>query len=74
MKPTRRRKSDKAPVFTVDDHLRVQTQIEQRAYEFWRAGGSRPDTTLDDWVRAEREVLENFIQAGTHALDFRGNC
>ena len=64
----------KVPVFTVADHLKVQEQIEQRAYELWLAGGSRQNGALENWVRAEREVLEDFIWARTHALDFRGNC
>ena len=64
----------KIPVFTVADHLKVQEQIEQRAYELWLARGSRQNGALENWVRAEREVLKDFIQARTHALDFRGNC
>ncbi len=67
-------KRGRIPVFTVADHLKVQEQIEQRAYELWLAGGSRQNGALENWVRAEREVLEDFIQAGTHALDFRRNC
>ena len=67
-------KRGKSPVFTVVDHLKVQKQIEQRAYELWLAGGSHQNGALENWVRAEREVLEDFIQARTHALDFRRNC
>ena len=59
MKQTRGR----APAFTVADHLKVQMEIEQRAHELWLAGGSRQDTALDNWLNAEREVLEEFIQA-----------
>ena len=51
----------KTPVFTVADHLKVQMQIEQRAYELWLARGSHQDGALDNWLRAEREVLEDFI-------------
>ena len=54
-------KSEKSPVFTVAEHLKVQEQIEQRAYELWRARRCQPGTAPDDWVRAEREVLEDFI-------------
>lgn len=57
MKQSRR----KVPVFTVADHLKVQMGIEQRAHELWLAGGSRQDTALDNWLNAEREVLEDFI-------------
>jgi hypothetical protein len=38
-------------------------QIERRAHELWLAGGSHLDTALDNWLNAEREVLEEFIQA-----------
>ena len=58
MKQTKR---DKIPVFTIDDHLRVQQQIEKRAYEIWQARPGQQDTALDDWVSAEHEVLEDFI-------------
>jgi hypothetical protein len=58
MKQTKR---DKIPVFTTDDHLRVQQQIEKRAYEIWQARCPQQDTALDDWVRAEHEVLEDCI-------------
>lgn len=64
----------KIPIFTAAEHLKVQEQIEQRAYELWLDGGSRQNGALKNWVRAEREVLEDFIRARTHALDFRGNC
>ena len=57
MKQSRR----KVPVFTVADHLNVQMEIEQRAHELWLAGGSHQDTALDNWLNAEREVLEDFI-------------
>ena len=52
-----------APLFTVDDHLRVQQQIEERANELWRAGGCCDQSALSDWLRAEREVLEQFVLA-----------
>jgi Protein of unknown function (DUF2934) len=58
MKQTKR---GKIPGFTVTDHLKVQEQIEQRAYELWLAGGSRQNGALDNWLNAEHEVLENFI-------------
>ena len=64
MKQTR----GKVPVFTVADHMNVQMKIEQRAHELWLAGGSRQDTSLDNWLRAEREVLEDFIIRRQHSL------
>src|SRR5258706_6966483 len=50
-------------VFTSGEHLGVQEQIERRARELWCAGGCRHGTALNDWLRAEREVLEQFIGA-----------
>jgi len=58
-------------VFTNEEHLGVQQQIERRARELWCAGGCRPDTSLIDWLQAEREVLQRFIweYARRHALE-----
>lgn len=65
-------KSDKnqTVVFTSGEHLGVQEQIERRARELWCAGGCRHGTALNDWLQAEREVLEQFIQvcARRHSL------
>jgi len=30
--------------------------IRKRAYELYRARGSAPDRSLDDWLQAEREI------------------
>ena len=54
---------DGAPVFTADDHLWVQVEIEKRAHRLWRAGGCRESVALSDWLQAEGEVLEQFILA-----------
>ena len=50
-------------VFTAEKHLVVQEQIERRARELWGAGGCCQGTALNDWVRAECEILEQFILA-----------
>lgn len=52
-----------APLFTKDDHLSAQQQIEERAHELWRAGGCCDGSALSDWLRAEQEVLEQFVLA-----------
>src|SRR5271163_2447994 len=49
-------------VCRVEEHCRVQQQIERRANELWCAGGCRHGTALNDWLQAEREVVEQFIQ------------
>jgi hypothetical protein len=58
-------KGDESPVFTVDEHLWVQHRIENRAHELWLLRGSQQDAALDNWLHAEREVLENFIVGRT---------
>ena len=57
-------------VFTAEEHLEAQRQIERRAGELWCAGGCRRGAALNDWLQAEREVLEQFIWAYArgHAL------
>jgi hypothetical protein len=47
--------------FTIEEHLRVQNQIEKRSHELWQRNGSRPGAPLPDWLRAEGEVLREFI-------------
>jgi hypothetical protein len=53
-------KGNKIPVFTVADHPSVQQQIENRAYELWRMR-CQQDPALDDWLRAEFEILQDFL-------------
>jgi hypothetical protein len=50
-------------VFSGVEHLRVQQEIERRAHELWHAGGCLDGTALNDWLQAERGVLEQFITA-----------
>ena len=50
-------------VFTVEEHLTVQRQIERRALDLWHERGCRRGTALSDWLQAEREILEQFIRA-----------
>jgi Protein of unknown function (DUF2934) len=42
----------------MEQHLRVQTQIQQRAQQLWLAGNNRLEDTLENWLRAEREVMQ----------------
>jgi hypothetical protein len=57
-------------IFTAEEHLKTQRQIERRAHDLWCAGGCRDGTALGDWIQAEREVLGQFIwsYARGHAL------
>src|ERR1700722_12585808 len=45
-------------VFRVEEHLRVQQQIERRARALWLAGGCRDGAALNDWLQAEHEIVE----------------
>jgi len=58
-------------VFTLEEHLRAQEQIERLAHELWSAGGCRHGTALNDWLEAEREVLDQFIGAYARRHEFR---
>jgi hypothetical protein len=63
--------------FTVKDHLSAQEQIERLAHELWSAGGCRHGTALNDWLEAEREVLDQFIGAYARRHELRqasGSC
>lgn len=53
-------------VFTAEEHMRVQHQIEECAHALWRAGGCSNDCDLSDWLMAECIVLEQFILAYAH--------
>ena len=46
---------------TIEEHLRVQRQIEQRAYCIWWAQGHAPESALNNWLKAESEVLTAFV-------------
>ncbi len=52
-----------ATVLAVEQHLRAQTQIEQRAEQLWFAAIGRPVGALNDWLRAEREVVNKLCDA-----------
>ena len=56
-------KNVKKPFFTIEDHLRVQQQIEEHAHVLWHAGGCRHDCALSDWLMAECVIIKQFIQA-----------
>jgi hypothetical protein len=52
--------------FTIEEHLRVQREIEERAHRFWFAKGCALKSALDDWLKAEAEVLAEFAKMLTH--------
>jgi len=52
-----------AVVLATGQHLRAQTNIEQRAHQLWFARGCPPGGALGDWIRAECEVVQALCQA-----------
>lgn len=48
--------------FTIEEHLRVQVEIEQRAHQFWSAKGRTSNNALNDWLKAESDVLAEFAR------------
>lgn len=48
--------------FTIAEHLQVQRNIEERAHRFWFANGCRLNHALNDWLKAEKEVLAAFVK------------
>jgi hypothetical protein len=48
--------------FTIEEHLRVQVEIEHRAHQFWFAKGCTSNNALNDWIKAENEVLAEFAR------------
>jgi hypothetical protein len=48
--------------FTAEDHLRVQREIERRAHLVWLAQGGAWNSALNDWLRAEAQVLAEFVK------------
>ncbi len=51
--------------FSIEEHLRVQREIETRAHRFWQAKGCALKNALNDWLKAEEEVLAEFVKART---------
>ena len=50
---------------TIEEHLGVQREIEERAHRFWFAKGCALKNALNDWLMAEEEVLAEFVKART---------
>ena len=44
--------------FTIEDHFRVQRDIEERAHRFWFAKGCALKSALNDWLKAEDDWRE----------------
>jgi len=49
--------------------LAREERIRRRAEALYRRRGNRPGSSLDDWIRAEKEIREAEEQAIEQALD-----
>ena len=45
------------------ENLSLEEQIQRRAYELYVERGNQSGSELDDWLRAETEILESQEQA-----------
>jgi len=52
-----------AVVLAAKQHLRAQTNIEQRVHQLWFTQGCRSRGALEDWIRAECEAVQKLCQA-----------
>jgi hypothetical protein len=62
LKEKRQSRLSKQSPFTIEEHLQVQWEIEERAHRFWFAKGCALKSALDDWLKAENEVLAEFAK------------
>ena len=53
----------KKPPATVSEPQELENQIRQRAYELYEARGCEDGHDLDDWLRAEAEIMGTNIEA-----------
>lgn len=55
-----------APVMAVEKKnvvpINLEDEIRRRAYEFFEQRNGGPGTELEDWLRAEHEVLARYQQ------------
>jgi hypothetical protein len=49
------------PDFTIEEHLRLEKEIEARAHQLWQANDGGRSNPLNDWLKAEHEALVGFI-------------
>jgi len=53
----------KPPATVASEPQELENQIRQRAYELYEAGGREDGHDLDDWLRAEAEIMGTNIEA-----------
>ena len=54
--------SKKSPATAAGDPQELENQIRQRAYELYEARGREDDHDLEDWLRAEEEIMEKKVR------------
>jgi hypothetical protein len=42
----------------------VKEEIRHRAYQIWEQRGKRGDGALEDWLRAEAEIMTHRVMGG----------
>jgi hypothetical protein len=52
-----------ARILAAEHGLRAQTQIQQHAQQLWLAHHHQPEHTFENWLRAEREVVQELCAA-----------
>jgi hypothetical protein len=52
--------NDMSSDFSIEDHLRVQNEIERQARELWEWDNFDSSRSLEHWLRAEAQVLLDF--------------
>jgi DUF2934 family protein len=50
--------SKKPPAMVLSDQPELERQIRERAYEFYEARGREDGHDLEDWLRAEKEIMD----------------
>ena len=51
-------------IFSAAERLHMRIRTKQRAYQLWLAEGCRPGRALNDWLRAEAEVMAEVHRTG----------
>jgi hypothetical protein len=46
----------------------VEIQIKKRAYELYSARGGEAGHDLEDWLRAEKEIMHTRVRSGAVAM------
>ena len=63
------RNDQDVPALPMEDDLsQLQLEVAHRADEIWRSEGNGRGSDIEFWLRAEREVMEHRLFAGSTGL------